>query len=106
MQIQLTGRHVEITDPIREYVNKKFEKLERHFDHITQVHAILDVQKERHIAEGKLNVTGGEIFAESHEENLYAAIDTLIDKLDRQLIKHKNKVQNHHAERPKYKEED
>ena len=95
MQINLTGHHVDITDSLRSYVNDKFEKLERHFDHINNVHVILSVEKLRQIAEAKLNVNGGEIFANSENEDMYAAIDSLTDKLDRQVIKHKEKMKKH-----------
>jgi putative sigma-54 modulation protein len=96
MQINLTGHHVEITEALRNYVNEKFAKLERHFDHINNVHVILEVDKLRQIAEAKLNVNGGEIFATAEAEKMYAAIDELIDKLDRQVIKHKEKMIKHH----------
>lgn len=95
MQINLTGHHIDITDSLREYVMSKFEKLERHFDHINNVHVILNVQKLQQIAEAKLNVNGGEVFAVHEHENMYAAIDGLIDKLDRQVIKHKEKLSRH-----------
>ncbi|AEY00588.1 ribosome hibernation promoting factor [Oceanimonas pelagia] len=92
MQINLTGHHVEITDALRDYVNSKFSRLERHFDHITNAHVILNVEKMQQIAEAKLHVSGGELFANAQHENMYAAIDGLIDKLDRQIIKHKEKL--------------
>ena len=95
MQINLTGHHVDITDSLRTYVNEKFERLERHFDHINNVHVILEVNKVRQIAEAKLNVNGGEIFANSESQKMYAAIDDLVDKLDRQVIKHKEKMIRH-----------
>ena len=95
MQINLTGHHVEITDSLRDYVETKFEKLERHFDHINNVQVILNVEKIRQKAEAKLNLNGGEVFATSEHEDMYAAIDSLIDKLDRQVIKHKEKLQRH-----------
>ena len=95
MQINLTGRHVEITEPLRDYVNNKFGKLERHFEHINNVHVILSVEKLQQIAEATLHLNGGEIFATSEHEDMYAAIDTLIDKLDRQVIKHKEKMARH-----------
>ncbi|UTP72823.1 ribosome hibernation promoting factor [Alteromonas sp. LMIT006] len=95
MQINLTGHHVEITDSLRDYVDTKFEKLERHFDHINNVQVILNVEKIRQKAEAKLNLNGGEVFATSEHEDMYAAIDSLIDKLDRQVIKHKEKLQRH-----------
>ena len=95
MQINLTGRHVEVTDALREYVNNKFAKLERHFDHINNVHVILDIEKLSQIAEATLHVNGGELFATSEHQDMYGAIDGLIDKLDRQVIKHKEKLARH-----------
>ncbi|MCO4321424.1 ribosome hibernation promoting factor [Aliidiomarina quisquiliarum] len=95
MQINLTGHHVDITDALRNYVDTKFAKLERHFDHITNVHVVLNVEKLRQKAEATLHVSGGELFATSEHEDMYAAIDGLIDKLDRQVIKHKEKLRRH-----------
>ena len=95
MQLNLTGRHVEVTDSLRDYVNTKFAKLERHFDHINNVHVILDVEKLSQKAEATLHVNGGELFASTEHQNMYAAIDSLIDKLDRQVIKHKEKLARH-----------
>jgi len=95
MQINLTGHHIDLTDSLRDFVNNKFSKLERHFDHINNVHVILTVEKLRQQAEAKLNVNGGEIFANAEHEDMYAAIDALIDKLDRQVIKHKEKLIRH-----------
>ncbi len=95
MQINLTGHHLDLTDALRNYVHDKFERLERHFDHINNVHVVLEVDKVRQKAEAKLNVNGGEIFATSEEEVMYAAIDSLVDKLDRQVIKHKEKMIRH-----------
>jgi putative sigma-54 modulation protein len=95
MQINLTGHHVDLTDALRDFVNNKFAKLERHFDHINNVHVILSVEKLRQSAEAKLNVNGGEIFATAESQDMYAAIDSLIDKLDRQVIKHKEKLIRH-----------
>jgi len=95
MQISLTGRHVDITPALRSYVLNKFEKLERHFDSMTNVHVILTVEKERRIAEATVNVNRGKLFADSENEDMYAAIDTLIDKLDRQVLRHKEKKISH-----------
>ncbi|MEM0515053.1 ribosome hibernation promoting factor [Pseudoalteromonas sp. YIC-827] len=95
MQLNLTGRHVEITDSLRNYVNSKFAKLERHFDHINNVHVILDIEKLNQKAEATLHVNGGELFATAEHQDMYAAIDGLIDKLDRQVIKHKEKLSRH-----------
>jgi putative sigma-54 modulation protein len=96
MQINLSGHHVDITTPLREYVNSKMERLERHFDHVTDIHVVLGVEKLRHKAEATMHISGGTIFAEAVEENMYAAIDALVDKLDRQLKKHKEKITDHH----------
>ena len=95
MQINLTCRHIETTDSLKEYVDSKFAKLERHFDHINNVHVILDVEKLAQKAEATLHVNGGELFATSEHNDMYAAIDSLIDKLDRQVIKHKEKLTKH-----------
>jgi putative sigma-54 modulation protein len=95
MQINLTGRHVEITTALKEYVDTKFAKLARHFEHINHVNVVLTVEKLKQIAEAKINLSGAEVFAISDDENMYAAIDQLIDKLDRQVIKHKEKLIRH-----------
>lgn len=96
MQINITGQHMDLTSSLRSYVENKFERLERHFEHITNIHVILSVEKERQKAEATLHVNRGNLFAESEQENMYAAIDGLVDKLDRQLKKHKEKLSNHH----------
>lgn len=96
MQLNLTGHHIEITDALRDYVTSKLEKIERHFDHVTNVHVILSVQKNRQMAEATIHITGNDLFANAEHDDMYAAIDALIDKLDRQVRKHKEKVTNHH----------
>lgn len=95
MQINLTGHHVDITESLRDYVDTKFAKLERHFDHITNVHVILNVEKITQKAEATVHLSGAEVFATSEHEDMYAAIDGLIDKLDRQVVKHKEKLKRH-----------
>lgn len=95
MQINLTGHHLEITDSLRQYVDSKFTKLERHFDHINNVHVILNVEKLNQKAEATLHLSGAEVFANAEHTDMYAAIDALIDKLDRQVIKHKEKLKRH-----------
>lgn len=91
MQINISGHHIEVTEAMRAYVLDKFEKLERHFEHITSIHVILEVEKNRQTAEATIHIKGGELFADATSEDLYAAIDMLIDKLDRQILKHKEK---------------
>lgn len=91
MQLNISGHHLDITDPIKDYVTTKLSKLERHHDGITSTNVILSVEKLIQKAEATVHVSGGEFFADSEHEDLYAAIDMLTDKLDRQLIKHKEK---------------
>ena len=95
MQINLTGHHVEITDSLRNYVDTKFSKRERHFDHISNVHVILNVEKLNQKAEATVHLSGAEVFASSENTDMYAAIDSMVDKLDRQVIKHKEKLKKH-----------
>jgi putative sigma-54 modulation protein len=95
MQINLTGHHVDITEPLKAYVENKFERLERHFDHVNQVHVVLSVEKLRQKAEARIHMNGADVFADAVHEDMYAAIDGLIDKLDRQVLKHKEKRQSH-----------
>lgn len=96
MQINITGHHMDVTPAIRTFTEEKFDKLERHFDHITSINVVFGVEKLRQIAEATVYVAKGELHASSESDDLYAAIDALIDKLDRQLIKHKEKNRNHH----------
>lgn len=95
MQINLSGHHVEVTESMRSYVEQKFEKLQRHFDHINNVYVVLKVEKLNKIAEATLHVNGGELHGKSEDEDMYASIDGLIDKLDRQVLKHKAKLSSH-----------
>jgi len=97
MQLSVTGHHIEITEALRNYVATKLAKLERHFDHMTDIHCVLTVEKLQHKAEATIHVGGGTIHAEQTEPNMYAAIDILVDKLDRQVKKHKEKLTDHHA---------
>ncbi len=96
MQLSITGHHVDLTESLHDYIEQKFEKLQRHYDHITQVHVVVTVEKLLHKAEANAHVTGAELFANAHHEDMYAAIDQLVDKLDRQLIKHKEKTVDRH----------
>mgnify|MGYP003575887446 CR=1 FL=1 len=95
MQMTISGHHLEITDSIRDYVQSKLERLDNHHDRITNTHVILSVEKLEQKAEATLHVSGKDIHAEAISEDLYAAIDALADKLDRQLIKHKEKLRSH-----------
>ena len=94
MQVSISGHHVDVTDSMRNYVNEKIEKLDRHFDQALDIQVILTVEKLRHKAEATLHVSGNNLYAEDTQEDMYAAIDGLIDKLDRQGKKHKEKLKD------------
>lgn len=91
MQLNVSGHHVEVTDSLRNYVTTKLQRLERHFDRITDIKVILSVDRQKQKAESTIHVSGADIFANAEHDDLYAAIDLLTDKLDRQLIKKKEK---------------
>lgn len=95
MQIRLSGHHATISDKLKEYVDKRFAKLERHFDHITQVHVIVTKQKHGYHAEATVHASHTELFADAYAPEPFAAIDALRDKLDRQVLKYKGKVVSH-----------
>jgi len=91
MNLNLTGRHLEITPAIREHTLSKLDKVKRHFDHVIDINVILSVDKLVQKAEASVHVSGKTIFAETEDSNLYVAIDALVDSLDRQVLKHKEK---------------
>ncbi len=95
MQVNLTGHHVDLTDALRAYVDEKIARLERHFDHVTNVHVILSVEKLNQKAEATVHIAGADVFADAVHQDMYAAIDALVDKLDRQVLKHKEKLKSH-----------
>lgn len=97
MQLTLTGHHIDITPALRDFVENKLGRLERHFDSVTDVHCILTIEKLLHKAEATAHLAGTTIYADATEEDMYAAIDGLIDKLDRQVKKFKEKLKDHHA---------
>ena len=96
MNLQISGHHLEVTPAIRDYVTNKLERVTRHFDHVIDVNVILSVEKLKQKAEVTVHVRGKDIFVESDDADLYAAIDSLVDKLDRQVQKYKQKTQDHH----------
>ena len=91
MQINVSGHHLEITTPLREYVENKFSRLQRHFDNITNTEVILSVEKLVQKAEATIHVSGADLFANADDEDMYAAIDALTDKLDSKLLNPKEK---------------
>ncbi len=96
MQINISGHHLEVTPALREYIEEKFSRLERHFDRIINVQVILQVEKLKQKIEASLHVAGHEVVANAEHDDMYAAIDLLVDKLDRQLIKYKEKQVERH----------
>jgi putative sigma-54 modulation protein len=98
MNFKVSGHHVSVTPAIRDYVHSKFSRVSRHFDHVIDVNVILSIEKLAQRAEVSVHVRGRDIFVETEDENMYAAIDTLADKLDRQILKYKDKTQSHQHE--------
>ena len=95
MQINFTGHHFDVTPALREYTISKFDKLQRHFDKINSINVIFDIEKLQQTAEATIHVAKAELYASSKSESMYNSIDALVEKLDRQLIKHKEKLTNH-----------
>lgn len=106
MNLTISGHHLEVTPALRTYVTTKLDRIKRHFDQMVDVKVLLTVenQKEkerRQKAECNIRVKGIDLFAESTHEDLYAAVDELVDKLDRQVVRHKDRLQSHHHDAPK-----
>jgi putative sigma-54 modulation protein len=97
MQLSVTGHHIEVTEALRGYVEKKLERITRHFDQVLDVHCVLTVEKLEQKAEATVHVSGSSIHVNAVDPNMYAAIDALTDKLDRCVKKHKEKRGDHHA---------
>jgi len=95
MQVSVTGHHVDVTDSLRNFIEEKISKLKRHFDNVTDVHVILTVEKLEQKAEATVQISGAKLFADDTKEDMYQAIDGMVDKLDRQIIKHKEKTGSH-----------
>jgi putative sigma-54 modulation protein len=100
--MNITGHHVEVTPPLKDYVTEKLNRLGRNGDHITRITVTLGVEKLRQIAKATIHVKGSEIYASDEAPDMYAAIDGLSDKLSRQIKKHRENVTDHH---PNAKEE-
>lgn len=101
MNLTISGHHLEVTPALRGYVTQKLDRILRHFDQVVDVRVLLSVEKkkekeERQRAECNIHVKGSDLFAESASQDLYAAVDDLVDKLDRQVVRHKDRLQDHH----------
>ncbi|SIO02320.1 putative sigma-54 modulation protein [Sulfurivirga caldicuralii] len=95
MQLEITGHHIDVTDALRDHIKSKLEKIKRHFDQVMRVHVILDSERAFKIAEATVHVAGHDFFAKDEKDDMYAAIDGMVDKLDRQIVKHKEKIRGH-----------
>jgi ribosomal subunit interface protein len=96
MNLHLTGHHLEVTPALREYLQSKLERVTNHFDHVIDIKMTLSVEKLIHKVEATLHVPGNDLHVACTDENMYSAIDLLADKLDRQVLKHKEKQGDHH----------
>ena len=106
MTLTISGHHLEVTPALRTYVTGKLDRITRHFDQVVDVKVLLSIENQtekerRQKAECNIHVKGSDMFAESAHEDMYAAVDELVDKLDRQVVRHKDRLQNHHHESPK-----
>jgi putative sigma-54 modulation protein len=106
MNLTISGHHLEVTPALRTYVESKLDRITRHFDQVVDVKVLLSIENQtekerRQKAECNIHVKGSDMFAESAHQDMYAAVDELVDKLDRQVVRHKDRLQNHHHESPK-----
>ncbi len=106
MNLHLTGHHLEITPPIREYVANKLQRISNHFDHVIDINVIMSVEKLNQKVEANVHLRGKDIFCESTDADMYAAIDSLVDKLDRSIRKHKEKNRDHRHDDVSIKQQD
>ena len=96
MQVTVSGHQVDITEPLRSYAQQKVGRIQKHFDNVTTTTVVLHVEKNRHFAEATIHAKGATLHADATGDDMYAAIDSLADKLDRQVLKHKEKISDHH----------
>ncbi len=106
MNLTISGHHLEVTPALRTYVTGKLDRITRHFDQVVDVKVLLSIENQtekerRQKAECNIHVKGSDMFAESAHEDMYAAVDELVDKLDRQVVRHQDRVQDHHHASPK-----
>ena len=96
MQLDVSGQNIEITDSLYDYVREKVDRVQRHMDHVTTAHVVLSVEKFRNFAEINLAASGATLHADAEHEDMYAAIDAMADKIDRQARRHQGKIKDHH----------
>lgn len=97
MQLNLSGHHLEITPQARDYARTKFKRIQRHFSRVTQIHCVLSAEKSQYKAEATVHLSQGRLHADAVRHDLRAAVDDLVEKLDRQVLRHKEKLQDHQA---------
>ena len=95
MQLNISGHHLDITPALKQHTNEKLSKIKHHFDNVMNVNMILEVQKDVQKAEATIHLSGADLFAKAQSSDMYVSIDQLINKLDSQIIKHKEKLHNH-----------
>ncbi len=96
MQLNISGHHIELSPALNDYIKSKLQRVQRHFDHVMDAHVVLGQERQLHKAEATIHLAGNTLHAQSEHEDMYAAIDLMLDKLDRQVRKHKEKIHNHH----------
>ena len=100
MQLNLSGQNIDVTEALKSYAQEKLDRIQKHFDHVTNTNVVLRVEKERHIVEATIHTKGAALHAEAEGTDMYAAIDALTDRLDRQVKKHNEKMTNHRVQEP------
>ena len=99
MQINITGHHVDVSAALKNYVSEKMQRISRHFDHVLSINVILNVEKHRNDAEATVHAAGKSLFANASDTDMYAAIDSLVDKLDKQVRRYKDRLRSHQVSR-------
>ena len=95
MQLNISGHHLDITPALKQHTNQKLSKIKHHFDQVMNVNMILEVQKDVQTAEATIHVSGADLFAKAESDDMYASIDKVINKLDSQILRHKEKLHRH-----------
>ncbi len=104
MQITVSGQNIDVTDSLKQYAVEKIERIQKHFDNVSNTNVVLHVEKGRHLAEATMHTKGAALHANAEGADMYAALDSLTDKLDRQVIKHKEKLSSHRVQEPAKKQ--
>ena len=96
MQLSISGHQLDLTDALKSHITEKMEKIQRHFDHVNSINVVLHVDKRQHEAKATVDAKGVAIHANAQADNMYTAIDALAQKLDTQVLKHKEQLVDHH----------